>query len=261
MRFHKIGMVAFTGVALLAMSTAASAKPISGSTSTAATGFDVSYPQCSSSLPSAIAFGIVGVNDGIVYSPNPCLAKQYQWAVKATSASTSPETSVSFYANTADPGPSSTHWPKGQLSPKACSADAPSQGCDYDYGWNAATNSYNDAVAAAGSSANIHGDPWWLDVENANSWVDGALNIADLQGAADALAQLSGVTPGFYTNSSSWQSITGSTTAFSGYPAWLPGARNLTGAKSNCTATAPTHGTITLTQYSSSGLDADYDCQ
>src|SRR5260221_2701800 len=40
----------------------------------ASTGYDVSYPQCSSILPSSPQFGVVGVNGGKPYSANSCLA-------------------------------------------------------------------------------------------------------------------------------------------------------------------------------------------
>lgn len=256
MRIRGTTLSMAAGLLLLLLPTAASAR--TSSTSSTSSGYDVSYPQCGSALPASAGFGIVGVNDGIVYSPNPCLASQYRWA--DTSTTSTVEARVSFYANTADPGPSSGHWPLGQLTPQVCVTGA-NYGCDYDYGWNAANDSYQDAVGAAGATA-AQGAPWWLDVESANSWNDGyALNTADLQGAADALDQLTGHQPGFYTNSSSWQSITGSTRQFSSYEAWLPGARTLRGARSNCAATAPTGGTVYLSQYSAKGLDADYDCR
>src|SRR3954471_2533423 len=75
------------------------------------TGYDVASPQCGGALPSSPLFGIVGVNKGIVYSANPCLATQYQWATTSTGTAGA---RVSFYANTANPGTASTHWPTGQ---------------------------------------------------------------------------------------------------------------------------------------------------
>jgi hypothetical protein len=149
-----------------------------------ATGYDVSFPQCSTALPSSPLFGIVGVNDGMAYTPNPCLAREYAWA-EASSSTTTPK--VSFYANTADPGPTSSHWPAGQTSPKVCTTPSTlTTSCSYDYGWNAAANSYSDAVQVAGSAA--ASAPWWLDIETANSWTsDPTNNIADIQGALDYL--------------------------------------------------------------------------
>ena len=94
------------------------------------------------------AFAIVGVNDGIVYSANPCLrsgngAGELAWAEQY-------EPVAILYANTADPGPAlSSHWPTGQTTPRFCDpASTDSAACAYDYGWNAAADSYQDAVNA-----------------------------------------------------------------------------------------------------------------
>ena len=55
---------------------------------------DISYPQCNGTFPSDAAFAIVGVNVGIVYSPNPCLTSELAWAGM----------DAALYANTANPG-------------------------------------------------------------------------------------------------------------------------------------------------------------
>ena len=67
-----------------------------GGGGTATRGYDISYPQCGSAYPANPLFGIVGVNDGIVFSVNPCLASQIAWAGSA---------SGQLYANTGNPGP------------------------------------------------------------------------------------------------------------------------------------------------------------
>jgi hypothetical protein len=239
-----------------------------GGGGTAGTGFDVSYPQCSTSLPAPVAFAIVGVNDGIVYSSNPCLSAQYGWATSATSGSTSGEPHVSFYANTADPGAAaSTHWPSAQISPRDCkdaiTAANPngSPACDYDYGWYAAQDSFSRASSIAGQTAATA--PWWLDVESANSWNDGAANNrADLQGALDYLVTSAHVPlAGLYTNSSTWSTYFGAdNSSFTSVPSWVPGASTQSGAVQNCAVTV-TGGSAYLAQYSASGLDADYDCR
>ena len=262
MRGRRVWLVGgMTAAALGLLSPAALAKPHPGPTSTANTGYDVSWPQCpGTGLPRPISFAVVGVNDGIAYSPNPCLAGEYSWALASSTSTTHPH--VSFYANTADPGSSSVHWPVGQVTPMPCVAGAVPTGCDYDYGWNAAQNSYQDAVAASSAVA-AQSSPWWLDIESANSWNDGASgDSADIQGALAFLTStlVSGARVGIYTNSSSWSSITGSSTKFAAYPAWLPGAVTLNGARSNCSARAPSGGQVVLSQYSANGLDADYPC-
>ena len=112
-------------------------------------GYDISYPKCGKPFPADPAFGIVGVNRGIVFSANPCLGtgagpSQLRWAGKR----------AELYANTGNPGPKlSSRWPVGQSAPKQCSAQNPdSANCAYDYGWNAAADSYATTVPMGGSS-------------------------------------------------------------------------------------------------------------
>ncbi|GAC1320841.1 MAG: hypothetical protein NVSMB12_20740 [Acidimicrobiales bacterium] len=238
---------------LLALSpTAAQAAPPVGTS-----GYDVSYPQCNGPLPGGGAFAIVGVNNGIVYSPNPCLATEL--------AAYGAGPTTGLYANTGNPGPAlSSHWPIGQTTPKACTGpnyDTPE--CAYDYGWNAAKDSFADAATAfaADGFVNPAGHDWWLDVEIANSWRDVATNVATLHGAADSLAA-SGVTfVGFYSSTGDWQTITGSTLEFNGFPSWIPGAADAVSAQSLCAGPSLTgSGTPTLTQYVSGGYDVDVAC-
>ncbi|HEV2686761.1 MAG TPA: hypothetical protein VGW79_08995, partial [Actinomycetota bacterium] len=204
------------------------------------TGYDISYPQCSSSLPKSPQFGIVGVNGGRAYSTNSCLASEYAWATTSTSTS---YPKVGFYANTGNPGPVlSTHWPSGQTSPAVCDGTW-SEGCSYDYGWNAAADSFAKAVGVAGTSA-ARAAYWWLDVETGNSWAAASdstnwasLNTKDLQGAAAYLASQGVAQIGFYSTGYQWGQITGlnASTSPAYFPAsyvnWVPGASNLSGAQ------------------------------
>ena len=246
--------------------TAAEAKPPRGS---APTGYDVSYPQCGRALPTNVSFGMVGVNDGIVYSANPCLgagdgSSELAWAERY-------EAVPILYANTADPGPAlSSHWPTGQTSPEVCDSSQPdSSACSYDYGWNAAANSYRDAVNAYISLGQLspsatqtpQPNEWWLDAESANSWESNtANNVSELQGEV-AYLQSQGVTAiGFYANASDWQTITGSTSVFSSLPSWRPGAGSQHTAASFCGTTGITGGPTRYSQYASNGFDADVRC-
>lgn len=235
------------------------------------TGYDISYPQCGASFPSSVLFGIVGVNDGIVYSANPCLgtgdgASALAWAEHYDGAG-----GAILYASTADPGPSlSSHWPTGQTSPEYCDPSQPdSTACSYDYGWNASANSYQDAVNAyiqigelsAGATHTSMPNRWWLDVETANSWESNfSNNVADLQGAIAYLKSQSISSIGIYTNSSSWQTITGGSRAFASYPYWQPGSKRQSTAQSYCGTTGITGGPVTYSQYAYQGFDADVRC-
>jgi hypothetical protein len=227
------------------------------------TGYDISYPQCRKPFPSNVLFGIVGVNDGIVYSPNPCLgtgdgASELAWALQYGTPS--------FYANTADPGPAlSTHWPTGQTSPQPCDAAQPdSSACSYDYGWNAAADSFRNAVIAYGElgvAQSPASSPWWLDVETANSWESNtANNTSALQGEVDSLANEGVSSIGFYVSANDWQTITGGVAVFSSYAYWQPGAGDESTARSFCNTVGVTGHPVTLSQYASGRFDADVRC-
>lgn len=96
----------------------------SGSTTT---GFDVSYPQCGSTLPTPTAFAIVGVNGGLANDPNNCLGpdpsytdSELYWAESTAVGGTS-QPNTSLYVNTGDPGnlykgTPITDWPQTSLS-------------------------------------------------------------------------------------------------------------------------------------------------
>jgi hypothetical protein len=218
---------------------------------------------------------VVGVNDGIVYSANPCLgtgagSSELAWAERYDGAG-----GAILYANTGDPGPAlSHHWPSGQTDNGSyCDpANTDSSACSYDYGWNAAANSYQDAVNAyiqigelpAVSTTTPKPNQWWLDVESANSWeTNSAHNVADLQGAVDYLHLAKGVplaSIGIYANTSDWNTITGNTTAFAALPYWQPGAGSKTTAQSFCGKTGVTGGPVMLSQYLTGGLDGDIRC-
>jgi Bacterial Ig-like domain (group 2) len=232
-------------------------------------GYDVSFPQCGGPFPTDGAFAIVGVNGGRPFSANPCLGagngeSELAWAGAA----------AQLYANTADPGPLlSTHWPNGQAAPKPCNtADNPGADtleCHYDYGWDAAADSYAIAVAAyvslgeAGAGAPTTPSPvaWWLDIESENSWTpDPSRNVAALQGEVDYLRSVGVAQVGIYSTSSAWASITGGTLVFDGLPGWVPGAASLQEAQSMCAGTAFNGGSIQLVQFPLSGFSGDYAC-
>ena len=239
-------------------------KPKPPPTSSPAT-YDVSYPQCGKVLPTQVEGGIVGVNNGIAYSTNPCLAAEWAWAVQGTTYA------PAFYANTADPGPAySSHWPTGQTSPQYCDpANANSTACSYDYGYNYAGDALARASAVTPSAASVQ---WWLDVETGNSWqtlesaygqtaASRANDSASVAGAVAALLDAHVPSVGVYSTSYQWTQITGGTgTQFAAQPAWVAGTGSLSTAQSNCASTSFTGGRVTLTQYALNGYDADYHC-
>lgn len=214
-----------------------------GRAASSTSGYDISYPQCNGPFPSDAAFAIVGVNGGRPFSVNPCLGagdgpSELAWA----------GINAGLYANTANPGPTlSSHWPSGQNAPKECNTasnpGADTAACAYDYGWDAAADSYRNAVLAYQSlgwaSPSAMTTPvsieWWLDVETENSWrPDASRNVAVLQGAVDYLMSVGAAGVGFYSAPAQWAQITGGTTAFAAHPSWVAGAASLEQAQSAC---------------------------
>ena len=218
----------------------------------AGTGYDVSYPQCGTTLPTRPLFAIVGVNDGRPWNDNPCLAGEYAWARTSTSARP-----VGLYMNTANPGTLSSHWgnpatPRTDCNP-LMSEDL---SCAYDYGWNAGA----EAMAWASSQTGTAAGPWWLDVETANSWSSNtAVNNADLQGSVDYLSQHGASSVGVYSTASQWNTITGTGTAFTGLPNWVAGSRSAKQAPTLCGSSFG-GGPVQLVQYPAGKLDGDVAC-
>lgn len=232
--------------AVLAPSAAFAAKPSRGAT----TGYDVSWPQCGATYPRSPAFGIVGITHGLPWSQNTCLTSQYAWASSATSA-------PAFYTNSANPGAQSVHW--NVQSPRAtCDGTSGNLDCAYNYGWNAAQDSYTYANAQTGA-ASLR--VWWIDVETGNSWSSSTgSNIAVLQGMADFLT---GRAPaiGFYSTSYQWGVITGGTRTFAASASWVAGASSSKQAASWCAPSYSfTGGTVKLVQYPAGSFDGDAAC-
>jgi hypothetical protein len=268
-------MPVLAGLVLLAASPAAvaAARPTVGTVNVhgaPSVGYDISYPQCGSAFPTNVAFGIVGVNKGIVFSPNPCLGSGNGPSELAWGGGVQAQ----LYANTGNPGPAlSTHWPNGQTSPRACntaaSPGADTANCAYDYGWNAAADSYQTAVrayislglASTGATSTPTANVWWLDVETGNSWrSDVSLNVAALQGAVAYLQSAGAARIGFYSTQQQWNQITGGTLAFAAQASWVAGASSARQARSNCGGDAFTGAFVELAQYFAKGFDADLRC-
>ncbi len=239
-------------------------------------GHDVSQSDCSS-LPTG-AFGVVAVTGdpadggGRPYNQNPCLAAEAQWAADTGAPS--------LYLNTANPGPTSTHWPTTPAAQHVPCHDAASltdAGCAYDYGWNAAS----DALTRAGTTITAFNPlavTWWLDVESGNSWKGSSdANAADVQGYVDRLRTAGVPSVGLYAASQQWVDITGGFTrsTAAGYrarwgfptqypmdlsPTWLPGSADLAGATNACQGSTFTGSPPLLAQYPDGSHDGDVAC-
>ena len=228
-------------------------------------GYDVSYPQCGNPLPAGATFGVVGVDGGRPYDVNVCLAEQITWAMRSGAPA--------YYANTANPGPKmSDHWPTGQARPKVCEAAArDSAGCAYDYGWNAAKDSFARAAAAAtlAGAPSVASATWWLDVEMRNTWeaLEHGQTATFYRNDTSALLGMVGYLHsrgvprvGVYSTAHQWRVITGGA-SLGRAPVWYAGTGSATAAAARCAASyAFTGGTVRLVQFARGGFDADHRC-
>lgn len=233
--------VTMTGVTLFVSLLLGQLVSASSAYVTGSTGVDVSYPNCSTSIP-AVSFGIVGVNNGIVYGHNGCLstqAKQFS--------------DLSLYVNSGlNASAQSSYYTQAQVG---CNGDV--YCAAYNYGFNAA----KDAIAYANLQG-VNSNKWWLDVETSNTWnIDTLQNRKSLQGTYDAIVANGATTVGAYSTSAQWQTITGGWQ--NNWPNW--GATTWTTAKqaqTYCTGHQFTGGPSLLMQYKSkqSKLDQDVAC-
>jgi major membrane immunogen (membrane-anchored lipoprotein) len=235
-----------------------------------ATGFDISFPQCTESLPPSPGFGVVGVNGGTTFSANQCLDRELAWANGAANGT------PAFYANTENPGPANaSNWPTNQQTPRVCSG-ANSVACSYDYGWNAARLAFANAVnaesddGASSPTAAAVAAPWWLDVETGNKWetleygrtsATGTYDEASIEGMIASFQNIGVTSVGVYSTSQQWKDITVRTDpSFPAVPVWIPGFGSLATAEVGCDLASFTGGRVALTQYGSLGYDGDYAC-
>jgi hypothetical protein len=241
-------------------------------------GYDVSWPQCATILPSDSAFAIVGVNSGLANNTNPCLGPQLAWASGSSGVTSQPR--VALYANTANPSASvATWWPTSDTYPAGSPAPVAnpygpctggdSAACSYIYGYAKAYD--NGTARGVPNPASFF---WWLDVETENSWgPDKAANRAVLEGMTHYYLDVLGATGvGIYSTGYQWGLIVGATGAvqsgsaipgpsnLNGLPSWLAGASTLEGAQANCAQPPLTGGKVTVTQYLMNGLDHNYAC-
>ncbi len=229
-------------------------------------GFDVSYPQCGTVLPTRADFAVVGVDGGRPFDPNPCLAEQVAWARGSGRPA--------YYVNTANPGPRlSSHWPLGQRTPRVCRRSRPdSAACAFDYGVNAAKDSFVRARAAARAvgAPDVRRSTWWLDVEMHNTWESLEYgerpkylrnDTAVLAGMTRALKRRGVRAVGVYSTAHQWGRITGGA-RLGRAPVWYAGTGSAATARRRCRpAWSFTGGPVRLTQFlARNGLDGNLRC-
>lgn len=237
-----------------------------------AVGVDVSFPQCGqlnvptlASNGAPYTFAIIGVNHGRAFTPNTCLADEYQ-ALNARGYA------LGFVMNLNSPRSQSLS--EGQQGPLGVCAMDDLPCLSYNYGWNAAQDAYvytRQTLETIGVTDLPRS--WFMDIEVTNYWSrDLALNDQVLQGAIDFLGEAtgynvtvpsgSGAPPvvSVYSVPSQWARIAGS----SYQPevvGWTTGARSLTTAGRLC-STSLVGGPTQVVQHwnASLNLDEDYLC-
>lgn len=238
-----------------------------------AIGYDVSYPECRTTLPAVRQFTIVGVNGGLARTQNPCLSTELTWAETATGKVAQPP--VALYVNTGNPGdvtPAVADWPTSGMSPLygACNG-TDSIACAYIYGRRRAAQ---DVAWAQAANMRVPGSHWWLDVETTNSWSDNqAANAADLEAMTATIRRAGGIV-GVYSAGDQWGQIVGNYDGaarylnlgmLNGLSDWVAGATSLEQAQAMCTNFTPftSGGYASMTQYVPDGatIDSDYSCR
>jgi hypothetical protein len=202
---------------------------------------DLSWPNCNEKITSLSSSGIVGINDGLDFSHNPCLAQE----------SLLFHSNYSLYLNTGYPGKSYGLMFKN--SPKHCSSN--NLNClAYNFGYNDAVHSLMYAW-----SQNSHSFSWWLDVETENSWTNSyKQNREALIGMINAIHKYTFMpTIGIYSSSGQWQTVTKGWINL--LPAWAATGSNSKQAATNYCSSSFNGGPTWLTQYTKY-LDMNYNC-
>lgn len=255
-----------------------------GETSSTMTGYDISWPQCGSKLPTPGAFAIIGVTGGTAADTNECLATQLAWGNRSTGKVLA-QPHLQLYVNTANPGvvrDQINTWPKTNLDVNGnpvnnrygntCTGEN-DLSCSWLYGWNRAVESAEDRFLPAAKIAGVNEDAssyiWWLDVETMNTWQSGSddalkKNVAALEGMAYYYNSI-GATVGLYSTAYQWNKITGNfinpTSSLYGLANWRPSGSSLNNAIANCGLEPfSAGGFMSLTQYIHKRLDHNYSC-
>ena len=263
----RFGMAVFAMLGSLAIVSAPTLTAYAAGISGTPSGNDISYPQCGKTFPSQPAFGIVGVNEGLANTTDPCLADEIAWAQGSSGIARQPK--VSFYVNTANPGNLRVaDWPADNYDlmtdrvvsdPYGECADRDDRACAWQYGWNIA-----ELDARTRGISNPGRYRWWLDVETITSWESSTQNNrADLEGMVAYFHRIGG-TVGIYSMASQWDTIVKtipSTSSLYRLADWIPGARTLAQAKANChLAPLTARGIVTVTQWTVTKTNHDFSC-
>jgi hypothetical protein len=241
---------ALAGLGVVFVSAAVAIGPFTSGT----TGFDVSYPNCTSTLPSGDAFAVVGLTHGRPFTTYSCASSLWAAARAATNNAT-----PSAYFNTGYAGA----YAKDIAGP--CPTSVASAGVFS--GLSGHTLSQAQQAWEIGCSeayfASTHapGTPalWFADVETGNSWsTNVTLNRFAIDGLSYEMQALGG--GGMYSSPVMWSTITGSA-SWGPTPAaeanWVTGQGGVCPSSSPFNSASPTW----LSQGAAvNGVDGDLAC-
>ncbi len=252
--------------AVLAVATVLSVglTPLSASAATSVystTGYDVSYPNCTDSVPYNPTFGIVGMTGGRPFSTNGCAATEWQTASKWS-------VGPSAYFNTGYAGAyakSITGTCSGLSQTTAVNlgtfnglkGHAISQA---EEAWAIGCSEVDWAGSVLATVSSATPAMWWADIETGNSWsMSTSLNQFTIDGIISEMQQGSPGLGGVYSTRASWAKITGSA---SWTPSPAPTANWVAGV-ATCPNSSPFDGgsPIWLAQTGQTGgVDVDTAC-
>jgi LysM repeat protein len=206
-------------------------------------GFDISYPDCTRTLPSATGFMIVGLNDGRPFTTNPCFELEYA----AARASASP---ASVYLNAAY-APSLIRHVTGNCT-SAAEAQPLSRRQRVAYALGCSEARTSRRMLGGLPTATI-----WIDIEPANTWSKHPqINRATIAGFVDTLlTQDPRPIVGVYSSAAYWRHLTGTWTSFP-LPEWLASGPPV---NANGCATPFAAGRVWLSQHATT-RDHDTSC-
>ncbi len=266
------GRMAATGVrraAVVAFATflTVGLTPLTASAATniySGTGYDVSYPNCTDSVPYNPTFGIVGMTGGRPFSTNGCAATEWQTASKWS-------VGPSAYFNTGYAGAyakSITGTCSGLSQTTAVNlgtfnglkGHAISQA---EEAWAIGCSEVDWAQSVLGGFTTSAPVMWWADIETGNSWsMNTSLNQFTIDGISYEMQHMTSVPGlgGIYSTVASWSKITGSASWTPTPPPsanWVAGVTNCTNASSPFDTSVPAW----LVQTSQTGsVDVDTVC-
>ncbi|NNN12455.1 MAG: hypothetical protein HKL81_01735 [Acidimicrobiaceae bacterium] len=244
--------IALVGVSVFALGVAippASAStnstnwPYTSSSTWAPNGYDVSYPQCTSTTPySSGEFAMIGIDGGRPFNTNGCVTNEWGAALTAGASS------ISIYINTGYSGAYAHDITTNCANDIKTAPNPPYPvGSKLAQAWEIGCSEADFALSTAmtdvvnpNANSQVGGGMWWADVETGNSWsTNKSLNQATIQGVVTELATPTGDLPntstslssegglpvGIYSNTTFWNKIMGKSWSGSGSSAdWVAGS-------------------------------------